>query len=131
MGVLGYSTLFVDMERPDVRISGALATILVQATWVNIISTDLPITSNLKLIDFWITWHLAQNFLVIMHHIFLDKLTTIFRLRHTSRIETFNGEITSNDLPITRINPMIANYNTFGILILGLANGIFFVHKIN
>ena len=126
MGVLGYSTLFVDMERPDVRINGALATILVQAAWVNIISSDLPTTSDLKLIDFWITWHLAQNFLVIMYHIFLDKMATVFRLVHKAHIEPLDSRMIPNDLPITRINPMIANLNTFGMTILALANGLFY-----
>ena len=126
MGVLGYSTLFVDMERPDVRINGALATILVQAAWVNIISHDLPTTSNLKLIDFWITWHLAQNFLVIMYHIFLDKMAKVFRVAHKPHIEPLDSTMIPNDLPITGINPMIANLNTFGMVILALANGLFY-----
>ena len=45
MGVLGYSTLFVDLDRQDVRFTGALTTMLVQGTWIEIISDDLPTTT--------------------------------------------------------------------------------------
>ena len=128
MEILGYSTLFVDMERPDIRFSGALTTILVQAAWMNVISSDLPTTSYLKLIDFWFTWHLLLTFLVILYHVFADKMRLRFISIETNDVEPFHGELDElpNGLPIKKHNSIILKFNKSGMVILVVANCLFY-----
>ena len=126
MEIVGYSTLFVDMERPDIRFNGALTTILVQAAWMNVISNDLPTTSYLKLIDFWFTWHLLLMFLVILYHVFVDKMRMRIVLIDKDAVEPFDGGMIPNDVPVKKHNPIISNFNKVGIVILVLANCLFY-----
>ena len=127
MGILGYSTLFVNMDRLDVRFSGALTTILVQAAWINVINGDLPTTSYLKLIDFWFTWHLSQTFLVILYHVILHKLHTRSMSLHRSDIDHLHGEMIENDLPTIKDNPNIQKFNKLCMIILLFVNCLFYV----
>ena len=71
--LLIFSTLYVDIDRPGDRFMGSVTVMLVMATWISVISGDLPKTSYVKLIDIWFVWHLSITFLVVIYHIFLDR----------------------------------------------------------
>ena len=71
---LGYSTMFVDIKRPGDRFMGAVTMMLVLATWITVINADLPKTSYVKLIDVWFVWQIVVTFIIIIYHIFLDRL---------------------------------------------------------
>ena len=55
---------------------GSATMILVLATWISVISGDLPKTSYVKLIDCWFVWHVATTFAMVVYHILLDRLRT-------------------------------------------------------
>ena len=126
MGILGYSTLFVDLERPDVRFTGTLTTILVQAAWIGIINDDLPTTPYVKLIEVWFTWHIIMTFLVILYHVFLDAINKRFNLNNRPPIEVVDGEMIPNNVLPNNINPMTENFNRFGIMVLAFASSLFY-----
>ena len=126
MGLLGYSTLFLNMQRLESRFIGALTTLLVQAAWITIISDDLPTTSYIKLIDIWFTWHLIMQFIIILHHIFLDKMNTKFVLHPTLDIEPFHREMISNNFPLNMANHIADKFNMFGIVMFAVANCLFY-----
>ena len=126
MGILGYSTLFVDLQRPDVRFAGTLTTILVQAAWIGIINDDLPTTPYVKLIEVWFTWHIMMTFLVILFHVFLDAMNKKFNLTNRPLIEVVDGEMIPNNVPPNKINTMTENFNRFGIMVLAFASSLFY-----
>ena len=74
LGLLGYSTIFIDTKRPGDRFMGSATMILVLATWISVISGDLPKTSYIKLIDIWFVWHVTTTFAIVIYHIILDRL---------------------------------------------------------
>ena len=130
MGILGYSTLFVDLERLDLRFTGTLTTILVQATWIGIINYDLPTTPYVKLIEVWFTWHIIMTSLVILFRVFLDAINKKFNLNNRHTTEGTHGEMIPNNVLSNNINPMTENFNRFGIMLVAgsscLFYGIFF-----
>ena len=74
LSFIGLSTLVIDMDRFNERFMGAATMILVQATWLNIVSSELPKTSYVKLIDIWFVWHISISFAIILCHIAMDKI---------------------------------------------------------
>ena len=126
MGILGYSTLVVDLERPDVRFAGALTTILVQAAWIGIIDDDLPTTPYVKLIEVWFTWHIIMTFLVILYHVFLDAINKRFNLNNRPPTEVVHGEMIPNNVLSNNVNPMTENFNRFGIMLVACASCLFY-----
>ena len=55
---------------------GSATMILVLATWISVISGDLPKTSYIKPIDIWFVWHVTTTFAIVIYHIVLDRLLT-------------------------------------------------------
>ena len=76
LGLLGYSTIFIDTKRPGDRFKGSATMILVLATWISVISGELPKTSYIKLIDIWFVWHVTTTFLIVVYHVVLDRIFT-------------------------------------------------------
>jgi hypothetical protein len=114
LGLLGYSTIFIDTKRPGDRFMGSATMILVLATWISVISGDLPKTSYIKLIDIWFVWHVTTTFSIVIYHIVLDRFLT---KPTTLMITTVSPQLEENDGPdmvtkrsmnqITRINKAI------------------------
>lgn len=75
LSLLGYSTIFVDIERPGDRFMGAVTIMLVLATVLNVVNGDLPKTSYVKLINGWFVWHIVITFVIIIYHILLDRIS--------------------------------------------------------
>ena len=72
--LLTYSTLFIDVDDFDNRFQGSVTAMLVLAALLNSITTSLPQTSYLKLIDIWFFCHTIAIFSLIMFHILLSKV---------------------------------------------------------
>ena len=72
--LLTYSTLFIDVNDFDNRFQGSVTAMLVLAALLNSITSSLPQTSYLKLIDIWFFCHTISIFSLIMFHIILAKV---------------------------------------------------------
>ena len=89
---LALSTLFIDMEHFNERFMGAATMILILATWMTYISSDLPKTSYIKLIDVWFVWHISISFAIILCHIVIDKIKLTFLGSSDTEVEAFKQE---------------------------------------
>ena len=76
----GYSTLFIDPDCHIDRFMGAGTALLVVATLLNAINSDLPKTPYMKYIDLWFIWHVVSIFLMISYHIILGRLKKYFEV---------------------------------------------------
>ena len=72
--LFGYATLFIDLDNPSDRFMGSGTALLVIATLINSITNDLPKTSYLKFIDFWLIWHFISIFAMIVCNVVVDRL---------------------------------------------------------
>ena len=72
--LFGYSTLFIPISYFNERFMGAVTSLLVIATLFSSISSDLPKTSYVKLIDIWFLWHNISILAIIFCHIILNRL---------------------------------------------------------
>ena len=72
----GYSTLFIDPNENgfDNRFMGSGTALLVIATLINAVKSDLPKTAYTKFIDIWFLWHVLSVLIIITHHIALDRI---------------------------------------------------------
>ena len=78
--LFGYITLFIEPhgEGFSDRFIGAGTALLVIATLLNAINSDLPKTSYMKYIDFWFVWHVISIFSMIAYHIVLNRCRQYF-----------------------------------------------------
>ena len=74
--LFGYSTLFIEPNENgfDNRFMGSGTSLLVIATLINAVKSDLPKTAYTKLIDIWFLWHVLSVFTIIIYHIVLDRI---------------------------------------------------------
>ena len=93
LSLIGYATIFIDIERPGDRLITAVTMILVQATWIAIINVDLPKTSYAKLIDDWFLWHIIYTFAIIIYHILVDRMR-----------KQYNGNNITEVMCLTQVN---------------------------
>ena len=125
--LLGYSTLFVDIRRPGDRFMGAVTIMLVLATWINVIGSDLPKTSYMKLVDLWFVWHVIMTFIIIIYHIFLDRISTNSILKNITKVEPCqqvngdNGMMTNNEERTAK------KMNRIVIILVSIINCIFYL----
>ena len=88
----GYSTLYIDPDCHIDRFMGAGTALLVVATLLSAINSDLPKTSYMKYIDLWFTWHVSSIFLMISYHIFLGRLQKYYRSPHMVQVVPFKDK---------------------------------------
>ena len=123
--LFGYSTIFIDTQRPSDRFMGAGTALLVIATLLNAINEDLPKTSYVKFIDIWFAWHVASIFAMITYHIILDRVRKYFEKHNGDEVLPFKtkdylGLMKRNGRnKITRINNSI-------IMIFPILNSLFY-----
>ena len=87
--LFGYSTLFIDTEDLTDRFMGAGTALLVIATLLNAINSDLPKTSYMKFIDLWFSWHVASIFAITIYHVILDRLRKYFEIPAVDEVMPF------------------------------------------
>ena len=91
--MFGYSTLLIDPTESGFanRFAGSGTALLVIATLITAVKSDLPKTAYVKFIDIWFSWHVLAVFLVIFCHIFLDRAR-----KHLKNCNRFQGDIVLN-----------------------------------
>ena len=69
--MFGYSTLFIDPTENGFnhRFTGSGTALLVMATLINVVKSDLPKTAHIKLIDIWFLWHVVLVYVLSLIHI--------------------------------------------------------------
>ena len=106
---------------------GSVTVMLVMATWISVISGDLPTTSYVKLIDIWFVWHLSISFVVVIYHIFLDRMNSssaTFPISEVKpRSQDYDEEVTNMKLK----NSNIKIVNKRGATVFSLVNLTFYI----
>ena len=74
LGLLAYSTIYIDVEEAESRLGTTVTMMLVQATWVSFVNDHLPKTSYVKLIDCWFIWHILITFAISIFHVLLQRM---------------------------------------------------------
>ena len=123
--LFGYSTLFIDIEHSSDRFMGAGTALLVIATLLNAINSDLPKTSYMKFIDLWFLWHIFNIFAIIAYHIVLDRMRKHFRKLDEDSVQHFETAYDGNGTEKEGTNK-ISKINHVVIMVFPFLNGIFY-----
>ena len=123
--MLGYATMFVDLDQPGDRFKGSVSVMLVLTTLLNVVEMDLPKTSYIKLVDFWFLWHIGMIFCIISYHIALQRIR-----KHLTKIDNTNEVIPYHQVDVA-INEKYAKkilnvINKSVIIIFPIVNSIFY-----
>ena len=94
--LFGYSTLFVSISDFNERFMGAGTSLLVIATLFSSISSGLPKTSYVKLIDIWFLWHNISILAIILCHIILNKLKIYLENLGNNEVTPLEDEVKKN-----------------------------------
>ncbi|KAG7168338.1 Glutamate-gated chloride channel-like 9 [Homarus americanus] len=70
--IIGYATLYIKLGLLQVRLTVSLTTLLVLYTLSDQISSHLPQTSYLKIIDYWFFSCIFLLFSIILFHVFIE-----------------------------------------------------------
>ena len=91
--LFGYSTLLINMSDFNNRFMGAGTSLLVIATLFSGISSDLPKTSYVKLIDIWFLWHNISILAIIFCHIILNRLNMYLKNLENNEVTSPENEV--------------------------------------
>ena len=72
--LLAYLTLFINLSNFNNRFMGSVTFLLVLVALLGSLSNSLPRTTYFKYIDCWFFWYVTNNILIIMYHVFLNKV---------------------------------------------------------
>ena len=127
--LFGYSTLFIDPTENgfDNRFAGSGTALLVIATLITAVKSDLPKTAYMKFIDLWFSWHVLAVFLVIVCHIALDRINK--NLKNQNRIQDDAVSFEADDVHSADINHarVIKNINKALIILFATLNTSFYI----
>ena len=123
--LFGYSTLFIDVEHSSDRFMGAGTSLLVIATLINALSSDLPKTSYLKLIDIWFLWHILNTFAIITYHILFDRLRKHFEEVDNDTVRQFRPRKNEDAIKRAASNKL-KRINHIVVMAFPFVNGIFY-----
>ena len=127
--LFGYSTLFIEPNENgfDNRFMGSGTSLLVIATLINAVKSDLPKTAYTKFIDIWFLWHVLSVFVIIVYHIFLDRIRKNFEnlIKNKDEVVKYEEDITSTLNNTKTI--LIKNINRALILLFPTINVIFYI----
>ncbi|XP_023326611.1 glycine receptor subunit alpha-2 [Eurytemora carolleeae] len=74
LGMLAYSTFFINIDDFNDRFMGSLTALLVLATLTSVYTADLPKTSYFKVIDIWLQFFVISTAVNISVHVIVDNL---------------------------------------------------------
>ena len=125
---LAYSTLHIDVDYFSDRFMGAVTSLLVLAALLSSINDQLPKTAYLKRIDVWLLWHIANNFLIIIWHVILDKIYDK-NYDSTSLVQPIADSNGENAKFITRFRHRWTKtrLNEFAIITLPIVDALFYL----
>ena len=121
----GYSTLYIDPDRHIDRFMGAGTALLVVATLLSAINSDLPKTSYMKYIDLWLVWHVISIFLMISYHIFLGRVQKYYQTRHMDEVGPCKDKDSEKRVKMTGKEKITWIDNNF-IIAFPLLNSLFY-----
>ena len=127
--LFGYSTLFIKPNDNgfDNRFMGSGTALLVIATLITSVKSDLPKTAYMKFIDIWFLWHVMFVFTIIVYHIVLD----LIRKKLDSQNENDDKVVAyenDGDSDMDNVKTMtIKDINKALIVLFPLLNIIFYV----
>ena len=96
--LFGYSTMFIDPTENGFnnRFMGAATALLVIATLIATVKSDLPKTAYMKFVDIWFLWHVVSVFTIIVYHIILSRiranLEMLLALEKTDQVSVFGKD---------------------------------------
>ena len=93
-------TLFIDDSNFDTNVMVALTTLLVMYTLFQSISSTLPKTAYLKLIDYWLLFSLILPFVIFMFHMVQE----VKKAKHNMKMKVRPTWVGSGTQPIVRKN---------------------------
>ena len=127
--LFGYSTLFIEPNENgfDNRFMGSGTALLVIATLINAVKTDLPQTAYTKFIDVWFLWHVLTVFVIIVYHIALDRTRKHLESLAKNKDEVVEFEEDKDNSLDTSTTQMIRNINKILIVMFPVVNGIFYI----
>ena len=106
---------------------GSGTALLVIATLINAVKTDLPQTAYTKFIDIWFLWHVLAVFVIIVYHIVLDRIRKNLEKQTPKKdevVEFDEDEQTSLDAFNAKT---IKNINSTLINVFPTVNGLFYI----
>ena len=123
-----YSTLFIDPNENGFnnRFMGSGTALLIIATLINIVKSDLPKTAYAKFIDIWFLWHVLSSFIIIVYHIALDRIRKYLEVQNECEDDVVEYEADGRNSLDIRNNKMIKNINKTLIILFPTINGIFY-----
>ena len=127
--LFGYSTLLIDPTENgfDNRFAGSGTALLVIATLITAVKSDLPKTAYMKFIDLWFSWHVLAIFLVIICHIALDRVRKNLQGRNEIQDVVIDYETDSVDSQDINKGKTIKKINTALIVLFATLNASFYI----
>ena len=127
--MFGYSTLLIDPTETGFgnRFAGSGTAVLVIATLITAVKSDLPKTAYVKFIDIWFSWHVLAVFLVIVCHIFLDRVRKSSQNGNQNQDVVFDYETDSVDSQDVNKGNSIKKINKALIISFATLNALFYI----
>ena len=116
--ILGYSTIFLDIDQSGDRFAGSVTVMLVLVSLLDIVNGDLPKTSYMKLINLWFLWHIGMGFGVTIYHIVLSIITRDMKYDRQTDFQIHKGNESTNQ--------RLGMINRYAIIIFPAINGVFY-----
>ena len=122
--LFGYSSLFIEPNETGFgnRFTGSGTSLLVIATLINAVKSDLPKTAYIKFIDIWFLWHVVCVFLIIVCHIVINRI----RKRLESQQNEIKDYFEDDTLNIFKTKK-VQNINKALLILFPLLNASFYV----
>ena len=123
----GYSTLLIDPTENgfDNRFTGTSTALLVLATLITAVKSDLPNTAYMKFIDIWFLWHVLSVFIGIVCHIALDRVRKSLHTQSEAQEAVDDREMDSADSTNKNHAKTVKNINK-ALIVLFLALNVAF-----
>ena len=127
--LFGYSTLFIEPNENGFanRFMGSGTALLVIATLINAVKSDLPKTAYTKFIDIWFLWHVLSVFIVIVYHIVLDRIRKNLEDPQKLENEVFEYEDHDENATDAAKTTKIRKINEALIVLFPILNGVFYM----
>ena len=127
--LFGYSTLFIEPNENgfDNRFMGSGTSLLVIATLINAVKSDLPKTAYTKFIDIWFLWHVLSVFTIIIYHIVLDRIRKNLEGKNENEDEVFEYQQDDKYALDAQISTKVKRINNALSILFPTLNGIFYI----